>query len=757
MQWLVFSALIFVPLPMVVYSMRFKSQAALDAQRKTYLLTFPNDLAEDRVQAWLRSIAGVLKRGGISAGVPTIVFETWASSSGIVHRMHVPNNEADYIANQLRSLIPGLTVADDENRPKLPWNYVMEVGMTRPSRRLRIANNKDMSASLLASVQALDTDETIVTQWILSPASHEPLPSKEEAVISHDFSVVKQLTGSQLAHNDEIEDRRQKLSEHNVLAIGRVAAVAKDENRARHLAYRVTKALAGAHSHANQFQSKGAKRNKATAQVNDAHSPLLFPAQFAISELAGVLSWPIGQPFVAGLPRGASRQLYASDQVGREGILIGNSNYPGHERQIAIDPFSLMKHLYLGGKPGMGKSTLLSGIVHQALRDKMGAFVVDVSNSDSKESIFSRVLDLIPDDRVDDVIVIDISHDRENPIGFNLLDQGNPRVATDQIAELFAHLYQDTRGVWARRLLFHGLYTLAEFPGHSFVDIIKLLAPSDAEQPWSQDLIRNVKDPELKEFWNEWHGLKDEQRRAALQPLMNRAWQLLSRPETRNIIGQSKSSFQWKDAILENKIVLISLRGIPQEEASLLGALFINSLWSATQSVTPERPNLLVLDEFQLLERIPIKLDSMLREARKHKMPMLLATQYMEMMPTELQAAVTNATGSQVIFRSSQREARHWRSEFGGGNLTDDDFMHSNVHEAIAQIATPTDVSAPFTMKAISPFGSTKNASRVRALSLAKYSRPASEVRAEISARRQPKEGTGKRLPVGTNEWEPDK
>lgn len=742
--------------------MKLKSQQSLDTRRKTYMLTFPTDLDQTRVLSWLRSISGSLHGDGSRlTGSPTIVFETWASDHGIVHRLIVPKNEADYISGQLRSLVPGTTVSEDDTRPVLEWTQVVEVAMSSPSRQLRVVNPTDLSASLLASVQALGPEETVMTQWVLTPAPNQALPSKEKNAKSNEFSLWQFISGSQAASSDEIDDRRKKLEDQNLHGLGRIAAVAKTPQRADVLVRQVGKAMASANSNGNRLEPIRGNTRKLAVRVNDAATPIIFPAQFSILELTALVSWPIGQPFVAGLPQGSTRHLHATEDIARVGRILGHSNYPGHERPIAqsyhmADGRYAIPHTYIGGATGTGKSTLMANSFAQDVAQGYGGIIIDASNSDSSESLFSRGLSYVPRDRLDDVIIMDVSRNQLNPVGFNILDQGNPRIVVDQLTDLFGHLYQDTKGVWTKELLFHGLYTLAERPGMTFIDLITLLTPRNQDEvAWAEDVVKNVKDPELKMFWQRWKGFSQSERDRYTQPLMNRAWQLISRPETRNIIGQSHSSFTMTEVLSGNKILLVSLAGLPVETASLLGTLLVNALWTAAQTLTPDKPNFLYLDEFQLMTRLPMGLDDMLARARKHRLGVTLGTQYLEDVPMELKTAVINNATSRIIFQSSSRESRMWQQEFGRQYVNENDFMRIRKYEAIAQLATDSGTAAPVTLKSLAPIATTNVASSAVALSASKYGRPIKAVEEQMINRRKAEPTSKAQRPnIGIQKWE---
>lgn len=741
MIWLLTTLLYVIPsITGVVIIVAFTQQKKLDHNRKTYIVTFPSDLAEDRVLAWLRSISGTLHTSIFSrlVGVPSIAFETWADDRSITHRLKVPWQEADYIIAQMRSLIPGISIAPDKSRPAPKWSHAVEIGMSDPLQLLRINNAKDSSASLLASVQALNTGERVMLQWVLTPAVPETPPAKTKE------------------NGQAVDDVRKKLEQPNLLAVGRIGSVAETKPRAVHLVDRVEKSLASLNSARTRFVREGALLGNVADKVQQASSPFLFPAQLSLPELAAVLAWPIGQPFVAGLPQGASRHLFASEDIPREGRVLGHSNFPGHERPIALSFHRASEHMYYGGGIGSGKSTGMANCAAQDMEAGHGVVVIDAGNSESGEALFYRVLDLVPRHRLDDVIVIDVNKDRFNPVGFNVLDQGNARQVVDQITELIGHMYKDTSGVWMREILFHGLYTLAEHGGYTLMDLPRLIQPKTQEESaWADQLVRGVKDPELKDFWIRWDNYSTRDRAAHAEPLLNKIWQLVARSEIRNIIGQTKSSFQWSDVLKENKIVLISLVGLPKDTASILGTLFVNAIWTAAQTMTPEKANFLYMDEFQLMTRLPMNLDEMLRLARKHKLGAVLGTQYIDDLSQDMKSAIINAVRTRVIFSTSSKEARMWQNEFGRQVVDEADFMNLARYEGIAQISTDVRTSRPVTLRALAPLKPTGMTSAVIAASRKKYGRPLSEVEKEITERRAATPTPKKQRPnIGRKGWD---
>lgn len=748
--------------------MQFKSQVARDSSRDTYLVTFPNDLDAERVLAWLRSISGTLpKRSGGSFSKDTLVFETWATSSGITHRLMTPKGASEYIAAQLRTHGRGITVTKDDSRSPIDWTAGVSVGMSSPLRQLRIQRHSDLAASLLGSVQALQGDEVVLIQWVVSPAPFERPPSKDRTTMSADFKVGSALTrGPQQAGNDELQDRRSKLEEQNLLGIGRIMTKAENIKRANELVLRVESALSATNSAANYFKTRNPMKKLVSPgkaftmlanNANNALSPVLLPAQFSLTELAAVIAWPIGQPFVAGLPQGSTRHVFAIEDIPSDGRILGDSNYPGHERPVALGyPYST-QHMLFAGKTGTGKTVLMANCFAQDVAAGYGAIVIDASNSNSNETMFHRAMLYIPDSRIEDTYVLDINANRANPMGFNILEQGNPRAVADQITQLFSHLYSDTSGVWTKQLLFYGMNTLAERPGLTMLDLIPLLSRSTTEEAaWADELINSVRDRDIRDFWTRWRQFTQSDRDRYTQPLLNRIWQLVARPEIRDVIGQSKSSFQIKDILDQNKILLVNLAGLPPETSSILGTLLVNAIWSAAQSLRPERPDFLYLDEFQVMtSKLPFGLDDMLNRARKHNLGVVMATQYLEDVDPQVRNAAINNARTKVIYQTSAKEARLWQAEFGKA-LDDSDFMRIRQYEAVAQIATSSGITAPVTIRTRRPMASTGNTLKVIETSRRNHGRPMADVERERDSRRvatEPSKPKKKRPNVGAPEW----
>lgn len=711
-----------------VVLVKFLDQQQRDKQRKTYKLAFPADLDEERIVAWLRSVSGTLRGRSLRfAGSPTLAFEVWATPHGIEHRIKVPWQHAPFVIAQLRSHVPGLRYEEDTTRPHTLWTSAIEVGLSHGSRQLRIYSGADMATSLLASMQALEEGEVVMMQIVVTPTipSHKPVYKQTKT----DLHSIKSLRGDSLANRDEINDRRGKLEEPNMLGVLRIGAVAGSEARAGHLVARVKAALASARSPSTRFVRRLVGKRALQERLDKASAANVFPLQLSTRELSSLIAWPIDNPFVAGLPASRSRQLPVTENVAREGRVIGRSNFPGNERNIAVTHDDARKHFHVMGPTGVGKTVLLANMMKQDIAAGYGVILIE-----NKGDLYNAALDYIPAGRIKDVIVLDVN-DVQRPIGFNIMEQGDPRVVIDELGTLFEHLY-DTKSVWTREVLYHGLRTLAAGKGLTFVDLAPLLIPMSVEDAeWREALLRGLKDQELRNFWKRFESQPRAAQDRIVQPVMDRIWQLNARPELRNIIGQSESSFKVTDVIRDNKILLVNLSGLPRESASLFGTLVMNSIWNAAKTTTSSQPSFLYLDEFQDFMNLPIDPEDMLAKARGFGLGMVLAHQHVDQLPNGMRSAVMANARSKVVFQTSSKDAAEMARQFGH-MVSDADFMNLGKYEAITRVATGGSVSAPMTLTTNAPAKGFGKANQVLYANRQEYGRPVIEVEHQIQGRR---------------------
>lgn len=702
------------------------SQRELDDNRRTYSVSFPSELGDGDVLNWLRQIGSTLHTRSTFRATPTLVFETLATDRDIKHYLTIPWQDADYIVGQLHGLVPGINVSPAEHgRPVSSWEYAEDFDLTRADEAVNVPAAGSLSTSILLTLGGLEVGESVLMQWIISPLGKRHATDKQLATTEFELRAFRY--GDPRLDPKAIAAKRAKLEEPNFLACLRIAGNGSTPLRAEHLvanAYRPMRSL-GRFKRAVVFNRQGLIQKTATAT-----SPKRYGAKLSANELVPLLTWPIGNQMIPGLPRGAARHLPASELIPREGRLIGSTTLPGRERPVALDYVSSLTHTFIGGGTGVGKTTLMANLARQDMENGHGVVVIE-----PKGDLFHEVMNNVPQHRRKDVIAIDFTNGLR-PVGFNILDQGNPRTVVDELVDLFQYKYKDN-GVWFRELMFHGLLTLAATPGLTFNDLRPLVAPkTPEEEQWSKDTTQSAHDRELTHFWARWWGLTQDERNRYSQSLENRIWQLISRIEPRYLFGQSTSSFKMDDVVRNNQILLINLAGIPKESKEIVGTLLFNALWTSAQNVPTDKSNFVYMDEFQMFADIPMGLDDVLALARKYKLGMVAATQYVERLPSHLQQAVKANMRNKIILNSSEESASIWSREFGQTAVASNDIINLPAYTAVARINTPDGMSTPFTLKTMKPPMPYNSRHEVARLSMEQHGRSIKDIEAAEVARR---------------------
>lgn len=708
-------------------------QKSYDDNRTTYRLIFPSGLSEERIGAWLSSLGGTLHIDHSRIlGVPSIVFETVATDALISHYLRLPKRDAGYIIGHLESLVPGIHAEVVPSPPAYEFTLGIDLHMTAASRQLALPKPADVSATILTSMQGLRENEVIVTQWIVTPAPHQPLPNPKAPPKSDHWNAWRSMTARDQASAEEIDDRRAKLSEPNMQATARVAVVAPHPIRAQEIAKGVVQAYRSVGSAANAFRAKLIKPHK-LMHATHAATPFFFTSQLTLSELVPLVAWPLGSPNIAGLPSSRTRHMHVTNAVPRTGSPIGVSTLPGSDRAIAIDPRFRLQHIHTIGPIGSGKTWESLAIAEQDMKDGFGVVVID-----PKGDLFQRVLERVPRDRIKDVIVWDLG-DTDHPIGFNILQQGNSRAAIDELNNLVTNLFPDTLSV--PQMMYFGLHALAEHG--TFVDLPSFIRPEGDEVAWRNKIIRQLTDPQVKKFWENYTQQgKSEQASTIdrdLATLQRRIWPFVSRPEIRNTLGQEQSSFTMDDVVSSSKILVVRLNRerIGRQAAGMMASLIMSSLWSAVRTTPHERPVMLFMDEFQDFLTMPTDPSEMLAQSRSFGLGMVLSHQHLgQLTNPELRAAVLANARSKIVFQTSAEDARRMAGEMGSG-VTADDLQNLQTREAIARVVTESGVSSAFTLRTRDASPPTGVYQEVLAHSRATYGRPLAEVEAEMEARRR--------------------
>ncbi len=347
-------------------------------------------------------------------------------------------------------------------------------------------------------------------------------------------------------------------------------------------------------------------------------------------------------------------------------VFIGETMYRNRKIQFGLqNNDDRLRHLYVIGKSGTGKSTLFESMVSQDIANGEGLVVLDPHG----ETI-EKILDRIPDDRVDDVIYFDPS-DTELPIGLNLLEIDDPSQKNLMASGLVAAIKQHFDYSWGPRLeylLNYAILTLLEVPGTNMLGITRLLE----DKNYQNYILHFVKDPLVQKFWEtEFKEMKGNQKLVteAISPIQNKVNRFLASTTIRNILGQKKSTLDIWDAMNSGKILLINLsKGkIGSDNANLLGALLVSriqfyALQRAKIPYEQRKPFYMYVDEFQNFATGSF--EEILSESRKYKLGLYLTHQFTGQLPENMLKAVFGNVGTIMAFSLGAPDARELANEF---------------------------------------------------------------------------------------------
>jgi len=337
-------------------------------------------------------------------------------------------------------------------------------------------------------------------------------------------------------------------------------------------------------------------------------------------------------------------------------VLFGETNFRNKKVTFGIKMDDRRRHMYIIGKTGMGKSELLKNIAIQDIRDGRGLAFVD-PHGDPVEDL----LDYIPPERIKDVIYVNPA-DLEYPIAFNVLESVDPdkrHLVADGIMAVFKKLWIDLWSARMEYILNYTILALLEVPDSTLLGINRMMA----EKEYRKWVVGQIKDPECKAFWTqEFEKWDPKYRMDATAAIQNKIGQFVSNVVIRNIVGQKKSSFDIRQAMDEQKILLINIsKGRVGEDASrLLGGLLITKIQIAAMSRVDipraERKDfVLIVDEFQNFATASFA--NILSEARKFNLSLVIAHQYVTQMEEGVRDAVFGNVGTIVSFRVGAEDA----------------------------------------------------------------------------------------------------
>lgn len=342
---------------------------------------------------------------------------------------------------------------------------------------------------------------------------------------------------------------------------------------------------------------------------------------------------------------------------------FASTSYHNKNIKFGIKKDDRRRHVYIVGKTGMGKTNLLENMIFNDIMSGHGCCYVD-PHGDTAE----KILSFIPSHRINDVIYFNPS-DLEHPIAFNVLESVDPRfrhlVASGLVA-VFKKLWADSWGPRLEYILRYCILALLDYPGSTLLGINRMLY----DKAYRGKVVEKITDPVVRAFWmDEFPKWNDRVLQEVISPIQNKVGQFLSTALIRNIVGQVLSTINIRKIMDEKKILILNLsKGRIGEDASkLLGAMLITKIQLAAMSRVdiPEEERAdfyLYVDEFQNFATDSFA--DILSEARKYRLNLIIAHQYIEQLGEVVKPAVFGNVGTMIVFRVGAADAEELEKEF---------------------------------------------------------------------------------------------
>jgi len=380
------------------------------------------------------------------------------------------------------------------------------------------------------------------------------------------------------------------------------------------------------------------------------------------------------------------------------------------------------RHMWAIGKTGTGKSTLIANMVIDDLKKGRGVAIID-PHGDLAET----VLNYIPASRINDVVYFN-PVDRDRPIKLNVLEVKNKdqrELVVSGIVAIFNKLYGYSWGPRLEYILRNTLLTLSEYGNATLVDVPRLLT----DKKFRDKVVEKINDPVMKQFWiGEYNKLNERTQQEWIGSILNKVGQFVASPMIRGILSSPTSSIDLEEVMNDGKILIANLSQgkVGEDNASLLGAMLITKLQLAAMSrveISEEkrRDFYLYVDEFQNFAT-----DSFIKilsEARKYKLNLLMANQYMAQIPIEVQKAILGNAGSIVSFTIGAEDGNLIEKEFGGVFMGQD-LVNLENYQIATRLMIEAHSSRAFLAKTLPlPVSSNKNRDKVIRVSRERWGR----------------------------------
>jgi type IV secretory pathway TraG/TraD family ATPase VirD4 len=459
-------------------------------------------------------------------------------------------------------------------------------------------------------------------------------------------------------------------------------------------------------------------------------------------ELATIIHIPSKQVETPHIHWLTAKSAPAPSQIPNSGLYLGKSVYRGLSRKIYISEKDRARHMYIIGKTGTGKSELLMDMILQDIRAGRGVCFIDPHDS------VEKLLEYIPPERAEDVIYFNPA-DTDRPMGLNMLEartEEEKQFVASSIINLMYKLYDPHKtGIIGPRFehaIRNAMMTVMVEPGATFIEIVRVMT----DPKFLQELLPKVEDPMVRRYWTDQIAqTSDFHKSEVLDYIVSKFGRFITDKMMRNIIGQSYSAFDFRKVMDDGKILLINLaKGrIGEENSAFLGLILVPKILVAAMSrqdipESERRDFNLYVDEFQNFATPDFA--TILSEARKYHLNLIVANQFIGQIEEEVKNAVFGNVGTLLSFRVGVQDANFLQHEFSP-TFSESDLTNVERYHTFVKTIVDNEPMPPFSMdltrdiEAERKSANPKLAEMIKKLSRLKYGKDKNILEVEIAKR----------------------
>ncbi len=747
------------------YRNRDREGESLDSVLLQVAVPRDNEIKIDAAEQLFASLASIRKSGWLSFFKPQshLSFEIVGIPGDIRFYVNVPNKLKDLVEKQINGAYPDadITVIDEKSTQNPSYvlgneyNIFSQEGKVafaslklKTSNYLPIKVYKDLPVDPLSSITSvvakMGDGEGAAIQILISPADGKWKKQGKSYIAKTKKNEANPETAHYSADSKEFEAIENKTSKPGFCVVIRIVVSSSSKESAQLHLNNITGAFSQFEA-LNSFKKqkhlfKGTFMNDFIYRYMPMYGSL---SVLSSEELATIFHLPNKSITTPNIHWITAKRAPASALIPNAGLYLGKSRYRGMVKPVYMGMDDRRRHMYIIGKTGTGKSEFLKDMIMQDIRGGQGLAVIDPHGD-----LIEDIMPLIPPERAEDVILFDPS-DTQRPMGFNMLEAETEEQKHFVVSSIIGLMYKlfdpHQTGIIGPRFehaIRNAMLTVMYEPGSTFIEVVRILT----DAAFVQELLPKVQDPIIRRYWTDQIAqTSDFHKSEVLDYIVSKFGRFVTNKMIRNIIGQSESAFNFRKVMDEGKILLVNLsKGkIGEENSTFLGLILVPKILVAAMSrqdmpKDQRRDFFLYVDEFQNFATPDFA--QILSEARKYKLNLIVANQFIGQMEEEVKNAIFGNVGSIVSFRVGVTDANYLQHEFQP-IFGEPDLINVERYNTYVKTIVGGEPIMPFSMDLTRDMTAEKNLANprvselVRELSRLKYGRDVSVIEAEIAQR----------------------